>query len=133
MRLIMNDEKYFHIPYYEWQTKLETNCKWSSDDVEKMFGELMEQYTKRQEADEKIEDEVMKRLGDIAKSPVFEKLDVPDLIRIIHGYQDKVMNLEKRLIRENELSDKYYLILVDNPNTKLLADQILIDHVGVMK
>lgn len=50
----MSDEKYFHIPYYEWQTKLETNCKWSSDEVEKMFGELMEQYIKRLDADEKI-------------------------------------------------------------------------------
>ena len=45
--------------------------------------------------------------------------------------------LEKRLTdklkTERELSDQLYLLLTDDPNTKLLADKILISVVGEQK
>lgn len=35
---------------------------------------------------------------------------------------------EAALKDEHDLSDEFYLLLVDNPDTKLLADKILVDH-----
>ena len=39
-------------------------------------------------------------------------------------------SLRDKLTREHQLSDALYLLLVDDPNTKLKADQILIDIYG---
>ena len=39
-------------------------------------------------------------------------------------------SLRDKLAIARQLSDKFYLLLVDNPETKLLADQILIDIFG---
>ena len=41
--------------------------------------------------------------------------------------------LTAKLKKERELSDAFYLLLVDNPNTKLLADKILISVIGEQK
>ena len=37
-------------------------------------------------------------------------------------------NLRRKLQNERDLSDELYLLLVDNPNTKLLADKILVNR-----
>jgi len=38
--------------------------------------------------------------------------------------------MKEKLARERQVSDALYLLLVDDPNTKLKADQILIDIYG---
>ena len=38
--------------------------------------------------------------------------------------------MKEKLAREHQVSDALYLLLVDDPNTKLKADQILIDIYG---
>jgi len=38
--------------------------------------------------------------------------------------------MKEKLARERQVSDALYLLLVDDPNTKLMADQILIDIYG---
>ena len=38
--------------------------------------------------------------------------------------------MKEKLAREHQVSDALYLLLVDDPNTKLLADQILINIFG---
>lgn len=44
--------------------------------------------------------------------------------------RDKNEILQSKLAKEHQVSDALYLLLVDNPNTKLQADQILIDIFG---
>jgi transcription elongation factor Elf1 len=44
--------------------------------------------------------------------------------------RDKNEILQSKLARERQVSDALYLLLVDDPNTKLKADQILIDIYG---
>ena len=58
--------------------------------------------------------------------------DLEDHKKMVVSFTSQIEELKKRITRECELSDKLYLLLVDDPNTKLLADQI-IDNAGVMK
>ena len=44
--------------------------------------------------------------------------------------RDKNEILQSKLAREHQVSDALYLLLVDDPNTKLQADQILINIFG---
>jgi len=44
--------------------------------------------------------------------------------------RDKNEILQSKLARERQVSDALYLLLVDDPNTKLQADQIIIDIYG---
>jgi excinuclease UvrABC ATPase subunit len=61
------------IPYYKWQLRLEKNCKWRTAEAEEMFKELIEQYIKRVDAEEKIE-----LLSEQNKAiiPLLEKVDM---------------------------------------------------------
>lgn len=47
--------------------------------------------------------------------------------------QARIAALEAQLKIEKELSDKLCLLLVDNPNTKQLADKALIEFYGAFK
>lgn len=55
--------------------------------------------------------------------------------RLIESWNTRPLEdeLRARLKKERELSDALYLLLVDNPETKLLADKILISVVGEQK
>jgi len=44
--------------------------------------------------------------------------------------RDKNEILQSKLARERRLSDEFYLLLVDDPNTKLKADQIMVNIFG---
>ena len=52
---------------------------------------------------------------------------------IIKGQREQINRFAAKLQKEHELSDALYLLLVDNPDTKLLADKILISVKGEQK
>lgn len=71
----------YAIPYYKWQSKLETNKKWEANEVEAMFIELMEQCRARSDGDETIE----KLRAEIAK--LNKELDeATDAIAVAHDF-----------------------------------------------
>ena len=55
--------------------------------------------------------------------------------KLIEAWNTRALEegLAIKLKKERELSDALYLLLVDNPNTKLLADKILISVIGEQK
>jgi hypothetical protein len=71
----------------------------------------------------------------LGKSTVLEKLTMPELIMMRHGQQDRLDSLRgqnatlaEQLKAANEEREALYLLMVDDPKWKKVADSVLANH-----